>query len=145
MSIFEQIEAEMPGYLDEFTDLKLDIAEAIDAHLKSKGMSQKDLAQAIGKSEAEVSKWLSGLHNLTLRSIAKMQYALGERVISVTIPEVAAVNTFPWQFAQMKSDNEPFLTYQTASFPGSLVSFNHPSVIFEVVESTATKQNLLAI
>lgn len=51
------------------------------AVLQEKGWSQKDLAEALGKSTAEVSKWLSGSHNLTLRSIAKMEAALAADII----------------------------------------------------------------
>ena len=32
--------------------------------LESKGMSQKDFARLMGKTETEVSRWLSGTHNL---------------------------------------------------------------------------------
>jgi transcriptional regulator with XRE-family HTH domain len=44
--------------------------------LKASGWTQKEFARALGKSESEVSKWLSGLHNLTLKSIAKMEAVL---------------------------------------------------------------------
>ena len=35
----------------------------------------------ISKSESEISKWLTGLHNLELRTIYKIEAALGEEVI----------------------------------------------------------------
>ncbi|MBK7427976.1 MAG: helix-turn-helix transcriptional regulator [Saprospiraceae bacterium] len=35
------------------------------------------LADAMGQSPLEVSKWLGGLHNLTLENIVKMETALG--------------------------------------------------------------------
>lgn len=38
----------------------------------------------MGKTNAEVSKWLSGLHNLTTASIGKMTAALGEPIIHST-------------------------------------------------------------
>ena len=39
-------------------------------------MTRRDLARLLGKSDAEVSKWLSGTHNLTLESVAKLEAAL---------------------------------------------------------------------
>ena len=42
---------------------------------------QKELAQAINKSPAEISKWVSGLHNLTLKSIVKLEMALETHLI----------------------------------------------------------------
>ena len=51
--------------------------------LNIKGMTQKDLAQRLGKTETEVSRWLSGTHNLTLSTICKISAALGEDIITV--------------------------------------------------------------
>lgn len=55
----------------------LAIGEQVRLLLVEKGLTQKDLAERMGKSPAEVSKWLSGLHNLTQQSIVKMEEALG--------------------------------------------------------------------
>ena len=53
-----------------------------DIH-ESKGMSQKDFARLMGKTETEVSRWLSGTHNLTMATICKISAALGEDVVQV--------------------------------------------------------------
>ncbi|UAY52733.1 helix-turn-helix domain-containing protein [Ferruginibacter albus] len=64
-----------------FVDKSLEIAEYIFLLLEEKGMKQKELADAMGKTEAEISKWLGGLHNYTLRSISKIEAALGTSII----------------------------------------------------------------
>lgn len=64
-----------------FVDRSVEIAHHIFLLMEQKGMKQKDLAERMGKSEAEVSKWLGGLHNYTLRSLAKLEAALGSAVI----------------------------------------------------------------
>ena len=43
----------------------------------------KDLAEKLGKTEAEISKWLSGTHNFTLRSLAKIEIVLNETIIKI--------------------------------------------------------------
>jgi DNA-binding transcriptional regulator YdaS (Cro superfamily) len=43
--------------------------------------SQKALADALGKEPSEISKWLSGLHNIGLENITKMEVALGRDII----------------------------------------------------------------
>jgi hypothetical protein len=43
--------------------------------------SQKALAEALGKEPSEISKWLSGLHNIGLENITKMEVALGQDII----------------------------------------------------------------
>lgn len=65
-----------------FVKKNLEISEQISALLKEKNWSQKELARRLGKSESEVSKLLSGLHNLTLKSIAKLEAELGNDIIT---------------------------------------------------------------
>lgn len=64
-----------------FVDKSLEIASFIGKILEKKGLKQKDLAQLMGKSEAEISKLLAGLHNYTLRSLAKIEAVLDEQII----------------------------------------------------------------
>ncbi|MCB9234169.1 MAG: helix-turn-helix transcriptional regulator [Bacteroidia bacterium] len=78
---FDRIAERSTGHSKIQIAKALDISDQVHAILQKKGMDQKDLAKKLGKSESEVSKWLSGLHNLTLKSIAKMEAALGEDLI----------------------------------------------------------------
>ena len=64
-------------------ELSVAIANRIYAILEAKGLSQKDFAHLMGKTETEVSRWLSGTHNLTMATICKISAALGEDVIKV--------------------------------------------------------------
>lgn len=86
---FRQSIEEMAEDSRIFVDRSVDIAYYIHFLMEQKGLKQKDLADKMGKSEAEVSKWLGGLHNYTLRSIAKLEAALGSRVINVPKPQYA--------------------------------------------------------
>lgn len=64
-----------------FMDKSMGIAHHIYELMKDLGLKQKDLAERMGKSEAELSKWLNGRHNFTIRSLAKLEAALGLAVI----------------------------------------------------------------
>lgn len=66
---------------ERFADLSMDIVDEIHHALEKKNWTQKELANAIGKAPAEISKWLSGLHNLTLKSIIKLEMALDTHLI----------------------------------------------------------------
>lgn len=59
------------------------IADKIDARLKELGITQKELAHRMGKTEAEVSRWLGGTHNFTLRTLSQISSALGTNLIQV--------------------------------------------------------------
>ena len=65
-------------------ELSVAIANRIYEILEAKGMSQKEFARLMGKTETEVSRWLSGTHNLTLATICKISAALDEDVVRVT-------------------------------------------------------------
>ncbi|MCQ2265064.1 MAG: helix-turn-helix transcriptional regulator [Bacteroidales bacterium] len=67
------------------TELSVSIANRIYEILEEKKLTQKDLAHLLGKTETEVSRWLSGTHNLTMATIAKISTALGEDIIQTTL------------------------------------------------------------
>ncbi len=64
-----------------FVQKNVDVAQQVRAILKEKGMTQDDLARLLGKHPSEVSKLISGLHNLTLESITKMEEVLEADII----------------------------------------------------------------
>ena len=64
-------------------NLSFEIADYIDAILKKKGLTQKELAKKMGKRESEVSRWLTGRHNFTTNTLADISLALGEPIIIV--------------------------------------------------------------
>lgn len=80
-NIAQFFEEHTPEDIERFVEKNLDISDRVHAYLKERGWSQRDLAEALGKKEAEISKWLSGTYNLTLRDIAKMEAALGKDII----------------------------------------------------------------
>lgn len=65
-------------------DLQVMIANRIYDLLKQKGMTQKDLAQRLGKTETEVSRWLCGTHNITIATLAKVACVLDDDLITAT-------------------------------------------------------------
>ena len=50
------------------------------------------MAEELGKSEAEISKWLSGNHNFTLRSISKIETVLNDIIIEIPKQEASFSN-----------------------------------------------------
>lgn len=76
----------------EFADLRLAITDRVYGIMEQEGINQKMLAARLGKQESEISRWLSGLHNLTLRNIARLNVALGQKV--VVIPPAGTHNTY---------------------------------------------------
>ena len=86
-TIMEGIREQMSPEMKKRMDISVAIANRIYEILDAKGMSQKDLAQVLGKTETEVSRWLSGMHNLTIGTIAKISIALDENLITVPLSQ----------------------------------------------------------
>lgn len=70
--------------VDIFVEQSFDIVDRIHEILVKQGKEQKDLARLLGKSESEISKWMTGTHNFTINTLAKIQAVLGEPVIQIT-------------------------------------------------------------
>lgn len=66
-----------------FSDLSGGIAFRICYLLEKKNMTQIHLAKKLGKHKEEVNNWLSGERNFTLRTLAKIEVALGEPIILI--------------------------------------------------------------
>lgn len=61
----------------QFARKLLDLVDALHLALDRLELSQKYFANVMGKSESEISKWLSPGHNFTLKSIAKIEAQSG--------------------------------------------------------------------
>jgi uncharacterized membrane protein len=91
MNAFQRILARTPEATKRNVEKNLAIANRIIEILRVQGKTQRDLARAMGKSESEISKWLTGLHNLELRTIYKIEAVLGEDIIEVKEAKVEMV------------------------------------------------------
>lgn len=81
--IMDEIRSNISPEMKQQMEMSVAIANRIYEILEIKGMTQKDLAQRLGKTETEVSRWLSGTHNLTLSTISKVSVALGEDIVII--------------------------------------------------------------
>ncbi len=82
--LFRQCLASIPEEQKAEFELSFGIAERISEVLKSKNLTQKDFAKQIHKQESEISKWMTGRHNFTVQTIAKIETALGCKLISIS-------------------------------------------------------------
>ena len=82
-AIMEESRKLITPEIKQSVDFSIDIANRIFDILEMKKMKQKDLAILMGKSEAEISKWLKGTHNFNVDTILKIQTILGEDIIQV--------------------------------------------------------------
>jgi len=81
--VFQRILDNTPKDVDIFVDWYADLVVRINQLLRENNISKKKLAEKMDKKPSEISKWLSGEHNFTLRSLAKLSVELGEPLLEV--------------------------------------------------------------
>ncbi len=81
--VFQRILDNTPKDVDIFVDWYADLVVRINELLRENDISKKELAARLDKNQSEISKWLGGEHNFTLRSLAKLSAELGEPLLVV--------------------------------------------------------------
>jgi transcriptional regulator with XRE-family HTH domain len=79
--VAQRIQDETPEEVRIFVRQYTDIVVRINELLQEKGYTQKDLAVKMNKKPSEINKWLKGNHNLTLKTLAKLEAELGAPLI----------------------------------------------------------------
>lgn len=106
--LFEKLLSQVPQSIKEEVGLSFDIAKRIHDLLNERGLSQKEFAKKMGKSASEISKWMSGTHNFTIKTIADISEVLGETILQVK-----------------KKQNDCFYINQSNFFKAKKVSGKH--------------------
>ncbi len=91
-ALAHQILAETPADLKQFVRRYAEITLRIQQILDEKGITQRELAEILGKKPSEISRWLRGNHNFTLASLVKLEVALGEDIFNITASKMLKVS-----------------------------------------------------
>lgn len=70
---------------------KMLLAAKLCAALRSKGITQKAFAEMMGKTESEISDWLSGERNFTVDTLTEIEQALGLSLLNTQSMNVCQV------------------------------------------------------
>ena len=74
---------DVPAEIRIRTALSMDIASRIERLMREKGLTKKQFAETLGRRPSEITKWLSGEHNFTVATLARLSAFFGKPVISV--------------------------------------------------------------
>lgn len=80
---FQQIVADVPPCIQLEVDIEIAISNRINDLMIKRGLSKMEFAHALGKQPSEVTKWLSGQHNFTIRTLSQLSSFFGEALIHV--------------------------------------------------------------
>ncbi|MNR17300.1 hypothetical protein D3C85_1339510 [compost metagenome] len=67
----------------KLVEKNLAIANKIQELLKDRGLKPVNLARLLNKKTSEISKWLTGTHTFTNKTITKIETVLGEDIIHI--------------------------------------------------------------
>ena len=95
-SIIEARRMQVNPEVRQRVDLSFQIVDRIYEILQAKGLRQKDLAQLLGKKEAEISKWMRGTHNFTIDTLVSIEQALGAPILRV-IHQKDVIHTYEFE------------------------------------------------
>ncbi len=76
--LFAEILKGIPPQTSYEVGYSYDIATVLHNVLERKGWSQVEFARRLGKKESEISKWLSGVHPFTMKTMAKISAAIND-------------------------------------------------------------------
>lgn len=79
----EERRRSIPKEIDIYVTISFDIVDRIHEILRAKNLDQKDLSVLLDKQESEISKWMTGTHNFTLKTLARIEDVLGSPIIKV--------------------------------------------------------------
>ena len=74
---YNQIVASIPAEIHKEMEMQMAVSNRIYDLMTEKGLSKAEFARAIGKRPCEVTKWLSGQHNFTLKTLALLSTFFG--------------------------------------------------------------------
>src|ERR1035437_9957262 len=83
----EESISNMPKEQSDYVDKSMAIANYISNYVKSSNFKQTEVATKLGKHVSEISKWVSGFHNLTLSSIIKLESVTSIQLLNPAIFE----------------------------------------------------------
>jgi transcriptional regulator with XRE-family HTH domain len=110
---FKQLLESIPNKVKKSVRISMDIATQINFILKQKKLSQRDLADLLGKKESEISKWLSGNHNFTTKTLGNIEDVLGEDIISVPLFTKKEIKFIPIQAYSQSFQTNKLENYDT--------------------------------
>jgi transcriptional regulator with XRE-family HTH domain len=81
LNIFDRILNAIPQNQERESNISFRIAQRIDFLMRQKQLSKSDLARGMNKEPAQISRWMSGNHNFTIKTMAELEVYFGEPIL----------------------------------------------------------------
>ena len=84
-SFFQKFVEQIPPFTKKYVERQGEFAVKLSELLESTGMTQRELAEKLGKKESYVSRILAGWSNPTLKTIVEFEVALGKDILDFNL------------------------------------------------------------
>lgn len=91
LNVFNRLLNAIPQHERVESDIAFRVAQRVDFLMRKNNISQSDLARGLDKDHAQISRWMSGMHNFSLRTLAELEIFFKEEILvsPTAIEEVA--------------------------------------------------------
>lgn len=114
-SILEERRKLIANEISDFVNKSFEISDRIHLILQERNLDQKDLARLLGKNESEISKWMTGTHNFTIKTISRIENVLEAPIIDV-VETVEISQTLDLSFLQEQSAMPLKISYKNKGY-----------------------------
>lgn len=80
---FRKMVAAVPADIQQEVEFEVAISNRINNLMLQRGLTKIEFAKALGKRPSEVTKWLSGQHNFTIRTLSLLSSFFGVSLVRV--------------------------------------------------------------
>ena len=117
LNVFNRLLNAIPQQERVESDIAFRVAERVDFLMRKNKVSQSDLARGLDKDHAQISRWMSGRHNFSLKTLAELEIFFKEEILvsPTAIEEVAEYTQYVAEQAankRVKDDYKEFMVNQ---------------------------------
>lgn len=116
----ELVQSLDPNVLRRVGD-RMVIATKIADAIKRKGLTQKEFAKIMGKTESEISDWLSGDRNFTIDTLSDIGYVLNIKLLDTNITKMSVT-----KYVSLPYSNDIVQSFCNSSSNYSCINSNRP-------------------
>lgn len=80
---FDNMLAAVPPQIRQEVNMEMALSDRIYSMMTARGLTKAEFARAIGKRPCEITKWLSGQHNFTIKTLSMLSAFFGEPLVTV--------------------------------------------------------------
>lgn len=130
LSIFNDILSTISEHELAESDIAFRVAQRIDFLMRKNNVSKSDLARGLDKDPAQISRWMSGEHNFSIKTLAQLELFFKEPILisPTAAEEVAEYTEYVAEQAARKHAKEEYEKFKAYPLNVLSQSLNSPVV-----------------